>query len=73
MTSIKSIYCNISIPSNSTIPPPLHPLSLPPRLYVFHSPHLGIFQVDSVLVQSHTVLPYDWLRSVVNVTVLTAH
>lgn len=63
MTSIKSIYCNISIPSNSTIPPLLHPLS----------PHLGIFQVDSVLVQSHTVLPYDWLRSVVNVTVLTAH
>lgn len=68
MTGIKFIYCNISIPPNSTLPPPLHP-SLSPCLCVFHSPHLGIFQVDSVLVQSRVILPFDWLRSVVNVTV----
>lgn len=61
--SVKSIYCNISISPISTLSQSLW-------LCVFHSPHLGIFQVDSVFVQSHTVLPFDLLRSVVNVTVL---
>lgn len=66
MTSIKSIDGNISIPPNSNTRPSLSV----PQVVCLSTPHLGIFQVDSMLVQSHTVLPIDWLKSVVNVTLL---
>lgn len=66
MASIKSIDGNISIPPNSTTLPSLSV----PQVVCLSTPHLGIFQVDSMLVHSHTVLPIDWLKSVVNVTLL---
>lgn len=56
VNSIESIYCNISIPPSSK------PL-FPPGCVSFIPP-IGIFQVDSVLVQSHIVPPFDWLRRV---------